>query len=281
MYPVLVEIGGKPIIFSYGLMLMLAFVAGIFWATREAKRRRVSSDQVLDLSLFILIGSILCARITFVLLDRPAWPDYLSHPLNILLVRMGGLSFHGGLAGAVIAGILFSWRRRIPFWKLADICAPSAPLGYGIAKIGCLLRGCCYGAPTDLPWAMRFLEEPSANIWTPPSHPTQIYACLASFVVFGLLLWLRERMSKEGMLFLSYLAIYSVQRFLIEILRKGYTAEILFGPLTEAQVASIAIILCSLLGLRWLAARGAPRTHQEKRGESPPSCQKKPPGSES
>jgi len=264
---------------SYGVMLMLAFAAGIAWATREARRRGLESEVVLDLAFFVLVGSIVGARLVHVLLELD---HYRADPGAIFLQWGSGLSFHGGLLGGTTTGLLFARFRGIAFWTLADIAAPSTALGYAIARIGCFLRGCCYGAPTSLPWAYRFPGERAYDLahltpadLTPASHPTQLYALAASLIIFGALLWLRGRLHVRGQLFLAYLVMYSAVRWGIEILRRGYTAQpITEGAwLTQAQVAGIAIFVVSWTGI-WILARRQARAASHEQADLRPQTRR-------
>jgi phosphatidylglycerol:prolipoprotein diacylglycerol transferase len=176
------------------------------------------------------------------------WGEFSARPSEIVQIwRDGGLSFHGGLLGGILAGLLFAWGRRVPFATLADMTAPGLALGYGITRFGCLLNGCCYGAPTGLPWGIRFPLYPDSHIATDPSHPTQIYSAAGSFLILAVLLWARARMPARGQLFLLYLMLYSVMRAGIEVLRKGYTAQVLFDGITQGQAASAVILGVALL----------------------------------
>ena len=132
MRPILFYIGRLPIR-AYGTMMMLAFAAGIAWAVREARRRSLDPGLILDLAVWIMVSGIVFARAVFIALD-PAltWRD-------LPYIWRGGLSFHGGLIGGVLAALVFVRLKRIRFWTLADTCAPSIALAYGIARIGCLL----------------------------------------------------------------------------------------------------------------------------------------------
>ena len=130
--------------------------------------------------------------------------------------------------------------KGLSFWKCADLLAPSVAIGYAITRIGCFLNGCCYGAPTSLPWGVRFHEH---GFLTPPSHPTQLYATAANLLIFFLLTRLERLKRAPGFIFVSYLGLYSIYRFLIEFLRKGYSAQVSLFGLTQAQVASIVIIV--------------------------------------
>ena len=229
-------------IHSYGVMLAVGFVVGILWMRREGRSKGLGADVVLDVALWTLLSSVACARALFVALN---WSDFAGgSPWDVLWLWRGGLSFHGGLLGAVGAALLFATRRKIPFGDLADAAAPAIPLAYAVARIGCFMNGCCHGRPTDLPWAMRFATTPGdSSILTPPSHPTQIYASLMSLAAFGLILLLKPHFRARGQVFAGYIAIYSLQRYIVELWRAEYSA-VPFGPLaplTQAQVASVAV----------------------------------------
>lgn len=253
MYPTLFRIGPVSV-HSYGTLLMVGFIAGVLLCRREARRLRLPPEVPLDLGIWVLIAGVVCARALFVGMN---WADFAPRPLEVLyLWREGGLSFHGGLLGGALAGLLFAHRRRISFWTLADMAAPGLALGYGIARFGCLLNGCCYGAPTDLPWGIRFPRWPDSEITTEPSHPTQLYSALGSFAILAVLLAARRRLAAPGQLFLVYLMLYSPMRAAIEILRRGATAKTLFDTITQAQAASAVIFVFAALGYVLLGRRG-------------------------
>jgi len=259
MLPTLFHLGPVAIR-SYGTLLMLGFIGGLLLAGRQAKRLGLPRQLAVDLGLWVLVGGVLGARALFVALN---WTDFAAWPREALyLWQTGGLSFHGGLAGGVAAGALLAWRRRVSFWALADLATPGIALGYGLARLGCFLNGCCYGSPTSLPWGVRFPFFPDSQVLTELSHPTQIYAALGSFVIFAVLLRAQPRLTGRGQLFLLYLALYSVMRAGVEVLRKGYTAQLLVDGLTQAQVASAVLFVGSVVGL-W-------RFHARSRKQSPP-----------
>ncbi len=265
MYPTLFRVGPVSIR-SYGTLLMIGFVAGILLSRRQARRLGLSPELPLDLGLWVLVLGIVFARGLYALLN---WADFTGHPLDIVCVwREGGLSYHGGLLGGVLAGLFFAWRRKISFWVLADMVAPGLALGYAIARLGCLLNGCCYGASTDLPWGMRFLLWPDSEVRTEPSHPTQIYASLGSLLILVVLLKLRPRLRAPGQLFLLYLVLYAPMRAAIEALRRGVTARVLVDGITEAQVAS-AILFVLALAVLIVRGRRTAREPTAGGGEAP------------
>jgi phosphatidylglycerol:prolipoprotein diacylglycerol transferase len=250
MHPTLFTIG--PVhVHSYGTLLMLGFLAGVALSWREARRLRLQPDTAIDLGVWVLIAGVVGARAVFVAMN---WADFAAHPVEALYVwSEGGLSFHGGLLGGVVAGLLFARRRGISFWTLADMVAPGLALGYGIARFGCLLNGCCYGAPTGLPWGVRFPLWPDSEITTEPCHPTQVYAAVGSFAILVVLMVVRRRLTVPGQLFLLYLVLYAPVRAAIEVLRKGYTAQVLFDGVTQAQFAGAVIFVGALI---WFVQRG-------------------------
>jgi phosphatidylglycerol---prolipoprotein diacylglyceryl transferase len=253
LHSILFKIGPVPIR-SYGLMLWIALMMGLIWVLRGVKRTDIKSEYVIDAALYALLAGIVGAHLTSILLDLPF---YWRNPSEIIGLWNGifspagglrGLSFHGGLVGAILAVVFYTRRKGIRFLAMADVMSPGLALGYGIARIGCFLNGCCYGMPTSLPWGVRFHVDAFSTELTPPSHPTQIYAMLASLAILGLLTMVQRRQRFVGQVFFSYLAMYAVYRFLIEFLRKGVTADVLFLGLTEAQIVSL-IMLAAMLPL--------------------------------
>lgn len=238
MRPILIQLGPLPI-YSWGFMVAIGFIAGLFVATREAKRVGVAPEKIMDLSLFLLIAGLIFGRLVYILFDLK---PFLKHPLQILVIQSGGLAIHGSILGGILVGYWFSRRNQISFGKLADIVAPALILGQAIGRLGCFLNGDSYGKITNLPWAVQFPGLLGAR------HPTQLYEAGLNFLVF-LIIW-RWRTKKEfdGHLFLVYLILYSTGRFFVEIFRES---QYLYQPITYGQAASIAIILGSYLVVRY------------------------------
>lgn len=223
---------------AYGLMMVIGFGLGIWRAIRVSRKRYgIDSERVYDIALVCLLSGVIGARIIYILLNpgTESWHEFFA-------VWEGGLSFHGGLAGAMLCGWVYTRLARLNYWTVADLVAPSVAIGYALTRIGCFLNGCCYGAPTTLPWGVRFLEN---GVLTPPSHPTQLYATAANLLIFWLLTRLERWGRKPGFVFVTYLGLYSIYRFLIEYLRDGYSAEPWALGMTEAQAVSLAVIILS------------------------------------
>lgn len=236
MRSILFHIGPVPIR-SYGFMIVVGFILGLWRAARVSKRFGIETERVIDAATIALISGIAGARLLFLLLQN-GWGGFSQ----AYRIWEGGLSFHGGLVAAILAVGLYAKAKQLRFLTLADVLAPSVAIGYAFARIGCFLNGCCYGAETNLPWAVRFFD-PITHAFTAPSHPVQIYAFFISLGIFGILTRIENLKRPAGFTFFSYVTLYSIYRFGIEFLRKGATAEIWFAGLTQAQVVSLAAAL--------------------------------------
>ncbi|MBT9131592.1 prolipoprotein diacylglyceryl transferase [candidate division NPL-UPA2 bacterium Unc8] len=217
MYPVIFRLGPLTV-HSYGVMLAIAFLIGLFLSIRRAKAENIAPSIVVNLSVIILISGLIGARIFFILINLEY---FLSHPSEIIMLHRGGLAFFGGLALASLSGFLYLRKVGPNPWKIVDLIIPYVVLGESIVRIGCFLNGCCYGTPTDLPWAVSFppLSAAYAHFGSTPLHPAQLYQAAANFVIF--LLLLRSRRRYDGEIFLIYLLLYALSRFFIGFLRGG------------------------------------------------------------
>ena len=147
MHPVLFKFG-KLTIHSYGFFVALGFIVGIFLAKLEAKKLGEDQEKIMDLCFYILMASILGARLFYVFTNHEM---FLSDPLEVLRIWNGGLVFYGGFIGALVTVIVYIKKKKILPWKTVDILTPSLALGYCIARLGCFSAGCCYGKACDLP----------------------------------------------------------------------------------------------------------------------------------
>jgi phosphatidylglycerol:prolipoprotein diacylglycerol transferase len=228
----------------YGVMIALAFLAGLWTAARRARRENISSEHIGDVVLWLMVGGILGARIVYV---TTYWKDeFAGQPLSeIFMIQHGGLVYYGGLIGATIAGIICNRWKKLPFWKTADVLAPSIALGNVFGRIGCLLNGCCYGRPTDLPWAIHFpSDHPTGSL---PVHPTEIYDALNNFILYLLLALLFRRKKFDGEVFATYLVGYAVTRTIMEYFRGDYLPDQIHLGLTPGELISIPIFITGLV----------------------------------
>jgi len=237
-------------------MVALGFVSGLWLASRRGVREGLRAEAVLDLGPWLIVGAIVGARVWFV---GTFWREqFAGQPFwEAFKVWHGGLVYYGGLLGASLAGTLYARWKRQPLWKLADVLAPSIALGQAFGRIGCLLNGCCYGRPCQLPWAITFPEGNAAGAPTVPVHPTEIYE---SVLCLGLCLALtRLRKRFDGQVFGLYLIGYSLLRFLVEMFRGDYPPyQRLGGWLTPGQLVSALTLTVGLM-LLWVLSRPAGR----------------------
>ncbi|MEW6285990.1 MAG: prolipoprotein diacylglyceryl transferase [Chloroflexota bacterium] len=212
----------------YGIILMSGAVAGAFLARREAKRRGYDPEIVWDIFVYLLVGGIIGARLWHILTPSPstgvtaAW--YFSHPLDALAVWKGGLGIPGAIIGGLIALWVYSQRTGINFAEWTDIGAPGLALGQAIGRWGNFFNQELYGAPTNLPWKLYI--DPAHRL---PGyfdveyyHPLFLYESLWNLMNMFLLLWISRRFAsslKTGDLFLTYLIVYPLGRFLLDFLR--------------------------------------------------------------
>ncbi len=251
MYPILAEFGFLTI-HTYGLMVASGFLIGIMLAANQAKREGLDPQVILDLCFFILVSAILGARFLYVAIE---YEKYLEHPLKAFMFWQGGLVYYGGLIGAVATGWYFIHKKNLPTWQVADLIAPSLAIGQGVGRWGCLFAGCCYGAPTDLPWGITFSNENSLAPLGTALHPTQIYLSLNGFLIFGILMWMRKRKSFHGQIFWMYGILYSIGRFIIEFFRDDIRGSVFAGVLSTSQFIGIFVLCFSVYMLMRLRGR--------------------------
>ncbi len=214
---------------SYGLLLALSFLVGIWLAGHRARRTVMMPEQVMDLSLYLIISSVIGARLFYVVLH---WGEFSNDLFGIVNpfqnpggFGVSGLVFYGGFLSAVLTGVWYAFRDDLSFWLLADVMSPSIALGLALARGGCFLNGCCFGVPSNLPWAVQFpLDSPAGSLFQVPIHPTQVYESLGALLIFGVLLIIDRHRSFDGFTFWALGAMYGVLRFIVDLFRY-YDAE--------------------------------------------------------
>lgn len=251
MHPIAFELG-RLTIHWYGVMVALGFLVGLWTASRRGLRAGVSAEAVLDLGPWLIAGAILGARTLYVATYWREW--FAGKPfLEVFKIWHGGLVYYGGLVGASLGYLLCVRWKKLPLWKVADILAPSIALGYVFGRIGCLLNGCCYGRPCNLPWAIRFPEGNPSGAPTSPVHPTEIYESLLNLVLYAGLAGLYRRKKFDGQVFGAYLVGYALLRSFVEMFRGDYPQyQYLGGRITPAHLVSVLILATGLALLRLL-----------------------------
>ena len=244
------------VLHTYGFLLAAGFIIALQVAARRGKKFGVDAELTMDLGLYILVSSLVGAKLLLVIVD---WQHYRHDPWS--LIRSGGV-FYGGLIAAVLTSIWFFRKHKLSTWKMCDILAPSVALGHAIGRLGCFSAGCCYGKPTNAPWGVTFTNPYSREVVGVPLdialHPTQLYDSFAEFAIFGFLIYLSGRKKFDGQIFWSYVALYSVARFVIEFYRGDLERGFAFGgAVSTSQI--IAIVLLAIAGFALLSLRRLPQ----------------------
>jgi phosphatidylglycerol:prolipoprotein diacylglycerol transferase len=224
MHPVLFQIGPLAVR-TYGFLLALAFILGIWFSAKRAKKQRIKIDWVPDLSLIILIAAIVGSRFFYVIRHLEEFEGHRWDMINPIQssgeIGIGGLSMFGGLILAIICSVIFLRLKKLNVQNIADILAPSVMLGLGVARIGCFLNGCCFGLPTQSFLGVIFPPNSPAGYFYQDTSifPIQLVASLMGFLIFGILLFIEKFKKFDGFTFWLMLAFYSVDRFTIDFFR--------------------------------------------------------------
>lgn len=228
---------------TYGFMVALGVLAAVLVIYREARRKGLDENRLLDFVLWALIFGVIGARVGFVVIADPLY--YWQNPWQFFHLQDGGLSIHGAIIGGVLAGLIFSWRYRMPFWRLADTVAPGLALGIAIGRVGCDV----FGRPMGYPWPWGVLVNGKLL------HPAQVYEFVLDYLLFFYLWRQREKVAYDGQLFLRFAALYAAIRGTVEFVR--YNPPV-FGALTVAHVTSLLFIAAAGLASVVLRRRARP-----------------------
>lgn len=269
MCPVLFEIG--PItLYSYGLMLALGFITASMIMSNEYKRRELPKDLAGNITLIALISGVVGAKLLYVL---EHWRHFLADPS--LMFSPGGLSYFGGFLLATASIAWYAKKKNLSFLLIADATVPGLMIGYGIARLGCHFAGDGdYGFPTTLPWgtdysggtmppseAFRNFPEITSQFPngivpdTTPCHPTPVYELIICALFFAVLWKFRTRVNMRGGLFMIYLVLAGIERFVIEFLRINPRV---FAGLTQYQLLAAGLVIAGITGW-WLLSRNSPK----------------------
>jgi phosphatidylglycerol:prolipoprotein diacylglycerol transferase len=279
---------------SYGVLIALAFVAGIGMAVREARRQGFDEEQVLDMGFWALVSGMVGARIYFIAVN---WKEYfVTRPFtyveqlkmeipSVLAVWQGGLVFYGGALGATATFFWFARKRKLEVGRFADIMIPSLPLGHALGRMGCFAAGCCWGdaayhldalgqVVSDFPFAAQFPKESLAygsllssvapevrdimvqSGHTLPLYPTQWMEAFGNLMLMGVLLLVRSRKVFHGQVAATYFILYPLLRATMEFFR-GDTERgyVIDKVLSVGQFTSIAVATCAFGVMLYLVRR--------------------------
>ncbi len=239
----------------YSLLIIVAIVVAVMITVSRAKKRGIMPHQIYYGVPWAVLGGVVGARLFYVI-DHGE--HYLSNPTQVL--GGGGAAVYGALAGGIIAAMIYARMSHIPVGRAADSLAPGLLVGQIIGRIGCIINGDVWGRVTGLPWAFTY-NHPSAmlprELLGQSTHPYPVYEMLWNAIVLVVIWQLDRRLKKDWMLFLSYLALYSVGRFVLMFVREQRTW---FWGLQQTQVVALFVLVAALPAMIHLARRrGYPR----------------------
>ena len=240
--PVAFHIGPLPVHW-YGLMYLVGFLACWSVLRLRAVSRGYTQDQLADLIFYSAIGVIIGGRVGYMLFY--ATEDFIAHPLFLFQIWKGGMSFHGGLVGVILALWIYAYKTKKSLLSITDFIAPAVPLGLAAGRIGNFINGELWGRVTDVSWAMIF-----PNAGNLPRHPSQLYEFFLEGVLMFAVLWIFSKNRRpQGAVSGLFLICYGVFRFFVEFFRepdfqRGYLA---FGWLTEGQLLSLPLVLLGIV----------------------------------
>jgi len=240
--PYIIKIGPLQVRW-YAFMYIMGFFSSYLLVKYQIKKKKLPIEKPIigDIYFYLILGLMLGARLGYVIFYD--FFEYVKNPLEIIAVWHGGMSFHGGLIGALIAGKYIAKNRNIDFWLLGDLIVVTAPIGLGLGRIGNFINGELYGKVTNVPWAMGFPDGGGL-----PRHPSQLYESFFEGVVLFTILWLlKDRITTKGNLTALFVILYGVARFMIEFFREpdpqlGFIAAFF----TIGQILSLLMIIAGL-----------------------------------
>jgi len=228
----------------YGVMYLVGFALSYLLVNYQIKKKglQISRETVVSLYSYLILGLMAGARLGYVLFYD--LPTYIRHPFEVFAVWHGGMSFHGGLIGSIIAGTFFCRKFRLDFWQMADMVMVTAPIGLALGRLGNFINGELYGRVSAVPWAMVF---PSGGPF--PRHPSQLYEFfLEGVLLFGVVWALKDRHMGKGVLSSVFLIFYGIFRFFAEFFREpDAQLGFIFGPFTMGQLLSSGMVLLGIL----------------------------------
>lgn len=217
----------------YGILIATGMMLGCWIAIKRAPSMGVDPDKLFNMLIVAIPCAVIGARAYYVIFE---WPNYAGNFLKMINIREGGLAIHGGLIGAFLAAFVLTKLWKMGTLNTFDLAVPSIALGQAIGRWGNYFNSEAHGGPTDLPWAV--------NINGVGCHPTFLYESIWCFLLFIFLIYMSGRRQFPGQIFCLYGILYSIERFFVEALR---TDSLMIGPLKQAQVFSITIIIVCLV----------------------------------
>lgn len=247
MRPVLFQVGSIEVP-AFFFMIMIAALAATFTATRFAKKEGLSEVAVLDMAIIAVLASILGSRIFHILVEAPDY--YWEDPIRVFYFWQGGFVSLGAFIGTALGWLFYFKYKKLNALRYLDIGCLVGPIIIFFVRVGCLLTGCCYGKPTDLPFAITFNDPASTAYYYHPNvplHPTQIYNMINAVIMFGVLYFVYKHRKFYGQIIAAFLMYYGISRFIIEFFRGDEDRGVYFGG--AVSTGQIVVALAFFAGL--------------------------------
>ena len=241
MYPELFHIS---FLHTYGVLVALGFLAGLWMAGRLGARAGLNAEHITNLGLYCALAALAGAKLMMLVVDAGYYWEHPRRILSLETLQAGGV-FYGGLLGALAVAAWYLRKTRLSALVVADAFAPAIALGHAIGRIGCFAAGCCWGTECHLPWAVTFTSMAASQlVGVPlglPLHPTQLYESAAEFAIFGILYWRFGRPHGRGDIISLYLMLYGAARFVVEFFRYHEQGNLWGTPLDASQWISLVL----------------------------------------
>ena len=219
-------------VYFFGLMIAIAIIAAVSFLEWQARKKGIKDDIMFNLAIIVVISGVVGARLFYIFFYNPSF--YFSHPMDILKITEGGLSIHGGILVAIVAGYIYSVRVNISFFKLADISVVAVALAQGIGRVGCDVFGKVM--TRSMPWGI--------SVGGSVLHPAQVYEFILDYILFFILWKKSEKQKYEGQLFVNYIIGFSIIRGFVEFFRIN---PVIMGPFSVSHLLSFVFIIVGLI----------------------------------
>jgi phosphatidylglycerol:prolipoprotein diacylglycerol transferase len=254
-----INIGIDPNIFSsggfiiswHGFFTALGILTVILWARWQGQKYRIDEDAIYGTAIWAILGGIVGARLIHVI---DFWDIYSQDPVAILRVWTGGIGLIGGILGATLVGSAYAWRNRYPLGRMVDLLAPGLLIGQAVGRIGDIINGEHLARLSNSAWSFQYTHPGSPAFGQNPMHPAIAYEMALDGIIFMATYWLINRLRPDGMVFITYLAMYSLGRFFIQFIRRD---AVWFAGLQEAHILTLALMLVSVVILATRARFGS------------------------
>jgi len=237
--PILFHLGSFNI-YTYGVVIVIAILTALFFILKKAKKEGIKEEHIYNLVLSIIIGSLVLGRLFYFFANISEFSSFM----DVFAIWRGGFFGIGTIIGGLLGALLYTKKSKLNFTQVMNLIAPYIALAFAIGRIGCFLRGCCFGLPTTLPWGIVYSENSLAGVAGlagVPLHPTQLYHFLSNFIIFLILLKV-NRLKKPKQTFLLFLLLFSLQRILIDFIRY-YPEKYYVSSFTVFQIAYFSIFI--------------------------------------